>query len=152
MYLQGYINIDNNSHGRYPVDKEEDIFNLSYPENSVDEIVLSHFMMYVSRNTAPSFIKSLYKCLKPQGVLLAETGDLKYIAKNIINATDPDIIEGYNGVKQLFGWDFSAGHKWAWCPETLKPLFVDVGFSRVTVERGKYHSNPDRDFIVKGVK
>ena len=43
MYLKGYINIDDNSHGGYRVDKQANVFDLDYAENSVDEIVLSHF-------------------------------------------------------------------------------------------------------------
>lgn len=158
-YLGGYTNIDNNSHGNYRVDKEADIFDLSYAEDSVDEIILSHFMMYVDRSSAPAFIKKLYGWLKPGRVLIVETGDLKYIAKNILNTDNPDIIEGMSGVTQLFGWDFSAeggpnsrGHKWAWCPETLEPLFMEAGFSETIISRGKYHNNPERDFIIKGIK
>ena len=39
MYLKGYINIDDNSHGGYRVDKQANVFDLDYAENSVDEIV-----------------------------------------------------------------------------------------------------------------
>ena len=158
-YLGGYTNIDNNSHGNYTVDKKADIFDLSYEEDSVDEILLSHFMMYVDRSAAPAFLKKLYGWLKPRGILVVETGDLKYIAKNILNTDNPDIIEGKDGVTQLFGWDGSAegrpnsqGHKWAWCPETLEPLFIGAGFSETIISRGKHHDNPERDFIIKGIK
>ena len=152
MYLKGYINIDDNSHGGYRVDKQANVFDLDYAENSVDEIVLSHFMMYVRRQDAEGFISNLHRMLKPKGVLLVETGDLKSIAKNILNSDNADIIEGYDGVKQLFGWDFSEGHKWAWCPETLTPIFKKAGFAEVMVRRGFFHKNPERDFLVKGVK
>jgi hypothetical protein len=25
---------------------------------------------------------------------------------------------------QLFGWESTAGHKWAWCPETLGQHYI----------------------------
>lgn len=151
-YLPGYINIDNNTHGKYRVDHEADIFDLHYDECTIDEILLSHFMMYIDRQSAPSLIGKFYKWLRVGGVLIVETGDLKYIAQHILSTDNPDEIEGYNGVKQLFGWDFSAGHKWAWCPETLEPIFSQVGFSDIVIERGRYHKNPSRDFIIEGIK
>ena len=45
MYLEGYINIDNASMygGNMSVDKQADIFTLEWENNTVDEILLSHF-------------------------------------------------------------------------------------------------------------
>ena len=151
-YLPEYINIDNNSHGTYRVDHQADIFDLQYDECTIDEILLSHFMPYVARQAAPNLIGTFYNWLKVGGILIVETGDLNYITQHILNSNDPDEIEGYDGVKQLFGWDFSAGHKWAWCPETLRPIFSEAGFSDIVIKRGRYHDNPNRDFIIEGVK
>ena len=49
MYLDGYINIDNMSmyNGSMKVDKQADIFTLDWEDNTVDEIILSHFAMYI---------------------------------------------------------------------------------------------------------
>ena len=47
MYLEGYINIDNMSmyDGSMKVDKQADIFTLEWEDNTVDEIILSHFKL-----------------------------------------------------------------------------------------------------------
>ena len=52
MYLDGYINVDNKSmyHGNMKVDKEADVFTLEWENNTVEEIILSHFEMYISSN------------------------------------------------------------------------------------------------------
>ena len=55
------------------------------------------------------------------------------------------------GLKQLFGWDNTYGHKWAWCPETLIPLFNEVGYKEVGIYEAMYHSK-ERDFIISGNK
>ena len=47
VYLDGYINIDNKSHfPNIKVDMNADVFDLEFEENSIDEIVVSHFAMY----------------------------------------------------------------------------------------------------------
>jgi len=164
MYLEGYINIDDNSHASWAmdngvrgayldkVDKEENIFELEYEEESVDEVLLSHFMMYIDRNEAPRFINKIYRWLKPGGKFTVETGDLKAVCKNILTSSDPEYLDGFDGIRQLFGWEQSCCHKWAWCEDNLKPLFVSAGFSEISIERGIYHKNPKRDFIIEGIK
>ena len=54
MYLEGYINVDNQSmyHGNMNVDKVADIFELEWEDNTVDEIILSHFAMHSAEITA----------------------------------------------------------------------------------------------------
>tara|TARA_Y100000593_G_scaffold35778_1_gene69855 strand:- start:10359 stop:11723 length:1365 start_codon:yes stop_codon:yes gene_type:complete len=152
MYLEGYINIDDNSHGGYRVDKRANVFELDYEANSVDEVLLSHFMMYVDREAAPAFISKIYKWLKPEGKLVVETGDLKAVCRNILANNSAEYLDGFQGIRQLFGWQHSCCHKWAWCEENLKPIFEEAGFNKIVIERGIYHNNPERDFLIEGTK
>jgi hypothetical protein len=153
MYLEGYINIDNKSmyHGNMMVDKEADIFTLEWEPNTVDEIILSHFAMYIPYQEMEILLKRWLGWLKKDGKLIIETGNVKTIAQHILDNSDPKEINGSNGVMQLFGWETTAGHKWAWCPETLGELMVNAGFEDIEAYEGHFHNNPKRDFLIIGI-
>ena len=152
MYLEGYINIDNKSmyHGNMMVDKEADIFTLEWEDNTVDEIILSHFAMYIPYQEMEILLKRWLGWLKEGGKLIIETGNVKSIAQHILSNNDPSEINGSNGVMQLFGWETTAGHKWAWCPETLGDLMNKAGFKDIDAYEGYFHNNPKRDFLITG--
>ena len=154
MYLEGYINIDNKSmyYGNMKVDKEADVFTLEWENNTVDEIILSHFAMYISYQEMTVLLKKWFNWLKKDGKLIIETGNVKSIAKHILDNNDPDEINGPNGVMQLFGYETTAGHKWAWCPETLGMLMHKTGFNEIEGGDGYFHNNPKRDFLIVGNK
>lgn len=154
MYLDGYVNVDNRSMwgGDFPVDLDADVKTLEQKEGSVDEILLCHFMMYIDTLEAPVLFKRWYGWLKPGGRLIIETGDLKKIAKTILESHDPRVINGTNGVMQLFGWDTTKGHTWAWCAETLAPLLTEAGFEIVDTRDGGLHKRPERDFTITAQK
>jgi len=153
MYLEGYINIDNKSmyHGNMMVDKEADIFTLEWEDNTVDEIILSHFAMYIPYQEMEILLKRWLGWLKEGGKLIIETGNVKSIAQHILSNNDPSEINGSNGVMQLFGWETTAGHKWAWCPETLGDLMSKAGFKDIEAYEGYFHNNPKRDFLITGI-
>lgn len=153
MYLNGYINIDNKSmyHGNMNVDKEADVFTLEWENNTVDEIVLSHFACYISFQEMNILLPRWLGWLKKGGRLIIETGNIKVIAQHILEHSDPKEINGANGVMQLFGWETTAGHKWAWCPETLGDLMYDAGFKNIEIGDGYFH-NAKRDFLIIGTK
>jgi hypothetical protein len=152
MYLEGYVNIDNKSmyHGNMMVDKEADIFTLEWEDNTVDEIILSHFAMYIPYQEMEILLKRWLGWLKEGGKLIIETGNVKSIAQHILSNNDPNEINGSNGVMQLFGWETTAGHKWAWCPETLGDLMNKAGFKDIDAYEGYFHNNPKRDFLITG--
>jgi hypothetical protein len=154
MYLDGYINIDNLSmyHGNMKVDQQADIFNLEWENNTVEEIILSHFAMYIGFKEMEILLRRWYGWLKKDGKIIIETGNVKSIAKHILDNNDPYEINSSNGVMQLFGWETTAGHKWAWCPETLGQLMINVGFKDIEAGDGYFHNNPKRDFLIVGTK
>lgn len=148
----GYVNIDNQSMNDGKVDMVADIFTLNWHENTVDEILLSHFAMYIHVSIMPMLLKRWHSWLKTDGILIIETGDIKKIAKTVLETTDKDIINGTNGVMQLFGWSNTVGHVWAWCEDTLRPLLEEAGFEIVEVIDGGLHNRPERDFTIKAKK
>ena len=160
VYLDGYINIDNKSH--FPdiqVDMNADVFDLEFEENSIEEIVISHFAMYImggqdspqKPNQMRLQLTKWLTWLQPGGRLVMETANVKKVAEFIVNCQDPWDLQSSKGLKQLFGWDNTYGHKWAWCPETLIPLFNEVGYKEVGIYEAMYHSK-ERDFIISGNK
>jgi hypothetical protein len=153
-YIPGYINIDNKSmyYGNMQIDKEADVFTLEWEDNTVDEIVLSHFAMYIGFKEMQVLLNRWHGWLKDEGKIIIETGNVKSIAKHILENNNPDEINNSNGVMQLFGWETTEGHKWAWCPETLGDLLFKAGFKEVEVGDGHFHNNPKRDFLIVGTK
>lgn len=154
MYLKGFINIDNKSQydGTFNVDMEADIKLLDWDENSVDEILLSHFMMYVHINEAEKLFKRWYGWLKKNGRLVIETGDIRKICCNILYTNNPDVINGTNGVMQLYGWETTAGHTWGWCADTITPLLHNAGFTDIYNLEGGTHNRPERDITITCIK
>ena len=53
---------------------------------------------------------------------------------------------------QLFGWESTKGHKWAWCEQTLGLSLFQAGFRNIETGRGYFHNNPIRDFLIIGTK
>lgn len=160
LYLDGYVNIDNKSqYGGAKVDLIADVYQLELPSEIVQQIIVSHFAMYImggpdsdeNPNQMRQLLRRWYSWLTPGGSLLMETGNLKYIASHILNSTSSDEIQGGKGLKQIFGYGNTYGHKWAWCPETLSPLFSEVGFTDIEITPGIFHSK-ERDFVVFGKK
>jgi len=153
-YRQGYINIDNKSmyHGYMKVDHEADVLTMDWQENTVEEILLSHFAMYIGLHEMQPLLKKWYKWLNKNGKLVIETGNLKSICQTILSSDDPNIINGSNGAIQLFGDETTVGHKWCWCPETLSPLLYNAGFSKVEEREAYVHHNPSRDFLLVAFK
>ncbi len=154
MYLDGYVNVDDFSQygGRMRADKMEDVKTLEWEDNSVDEILVSHFAMYIHVLEMPVLLKRWFGWLKDGGKLIIETGDLKLIAQNILKTNDPEIINGANGVMQLYGWETTAGHKWCWCYDTLAPLLAEAGFKEFGWKYGGLHQNPERDITITAIK
>jgi predicted SAM-dependent methyltransferase len=70
--------------GNMKVDKQADIFTLEWEDNTVDEIILSHFAMYIELNQMPYLLKRWYGWLKPGRKIIIETGNVKAIAKYIL--------------------------------------------------------------------
>jgi len=160
LYLDGYINIDNKS--QFPnceVDIDANIFDLEFNENSVDEIIVSHFAMYImggqdspdKPNQMRQQLSKWFKWLRPGGRVVMETANIKKVAEFILQCDDPWELQSSKGLKQVFGWKNTYGHKWAWCPEILKPMFEEIGYKNVDIYEAMFHSKT-RDFIIAGEK
>lgn len=160
VYLQGYVNIDNKS--QFPdirVDLDADVYTLNFEENTIEEIVVSHFAMYImgghdspeEPNQMRQLLARWNSWLMPGGRLVMETANIKKVAEFIANCDDPIELQGGKGLKQFYGWKNTYGHKWGWCPELLIPLFEQTGYVDIGIYEAIFHSK-ERDFIIAGYK
>jgi hypothetical protein len=145
-YREGYLNVDNLSMRTWQVDIKADVFEFD-TKDKFEEILLSHFAMYIPQPQMLPLLKRWHGWLTDGGRIIIETGDVKKIAKTILESKNTD-----EEVKNLFGWGETVGSKWSWCPETLKPLLEEAGFRDIEARDGKYHGKPERDFIITGTK
>jgi ubiquinone/menaquinone biosynthesis C-methylase UbiE len=148
QYQDDFVNIDLTDDG----DIKADVRDLKYDKESIDCILASHLIMYFTPEEFDAQLEKWHDWLKPGGELIIESGDLMKVCKHILEATDINEIDGNDGIKQLFGFDHSAGHKWAWCPRTVRKALEFAGFTYITDHDGKYHGKPHRDFLIIAIK
>lgn len=98
--LSDYINVDMDTleqiRSRYPnqqfnddlVVVQYDIFNLPYPDNSVDEIRSEGLIEHLPFVDEPRFFYEVVRVLKPGGVLYLSTVDFEMAAKQWLEAED----------------------------------------------------------------
>lgn len=98
--LHGYINVDMDSldeiRGRYPSQKfddnlivaQYDIFNLPYPDSSVDEIRSEGLIEHLPFIDEPIFFYEVVRALKPGGLLYLSTVDFEMAVKQWLEAED----------------------------------------------------------------
>ena len=148
QYLDGYWNVDNLSMN--PNVKVDEVANIltyhDYDDNfhNIEEIRLSHFMMYVLPDEALFLFNRWWNWLKKGGKLIIETSDAQKIAKMIIK--DDEMVE------QMFGYGDTKGHRWSYTPKTLEDLLRIVGFRKFEILEGGSHNRPDRDFTITAWK
>jgi hypothetical protein len=74
-----------------------------------------------------------------------ETTDIRKVSQLLVDTINPDTIN--NEMKAIYGWENTYGHKWAWCPELLIPIFTEVGFDKIQLGESVFHPN-DKNFII----
>ncbi len=143
-YLKGYLNVDDGSmNPRSKRDLTANIFEFDR-KYKVNEILLSHFMMYVTPKEAQILFKRWYRWLNDGGELIIETSDARSIAMMILVNEE--------NIGQMFGYGATAGHKWSYTPNALKKLLKEAGFSITCCSRGGTHNKLFRDFTIIATK
>lgn len=150
-YLDGWINIDNNS--MFPgskVDLNKDILTLDWPENSVEEIRVSHFVMYTRPEELAPLLKRWYSWLKKGGKLEIETSNLDKLVDIVASNISQESVDDY-GLTNLFGTLKTGPHRWAWSPTSLANLVIlNTDFDNLKVTEGR--KKPSRDFLLTCIK
>lgn len=84
-YLEGYVNIDvDDDGGRRRIDVALPLEDLSYAENSVDEIRIEHVFEHFPRWMAELFLLEWFGWLKPGGLLFLAVPDFETTARAIL--------------------------------------------------------------------
>jgi glycosyltransferase involved in cell wall biosynthesis len=157
-YLEGYINIDfpPDAHTVMSVQADiyQDITQLQFPNDSVDEIRLHHVFEHFDRVTALALLIKWYEWLKIGGRLHIETPDLEGCAKIIASNASFNLKQAI--IRHLFGsheasWAY---HLDGWSTEKFNVILTKFGFevSSRTWQWQKYPYLPNVEAVSTKVK
>lgn len=149
-YREGYTNVDNKL--MFPdakVDVISDIQDHFEPDNTVDEILLSHVVMYLRPSELRPLLFKWVGWLKEGGQLIIETADVKKLCRIVAESSDQDEVLNH-GLINLFGTDKTGPHTWGWYPQILIQECLGIGFSDIYIEQGD--KKPKRDFKLIATK
>lgn len=136
-YLEGYVNIDFPDTEQNVIKTKADVFSsmhdLSYPENSVDEIRSHHLFEHFSRAEALKLLVRWRSWLKPGGLLIIETPDFSTSASFFLTATSRK--RKYQLSRHMFGSEEAgwATHKDHWDKEKYQYVLKRLGFNDIQV-------------------
>lgn len=153
-YRKGYINIDD---GKMFVDSREDVIcdiknypkDNSIADNSVDEILLSHVVMYFRPEELQPLLIRWRTWLKEGGQLIIETSDLKKLLKIVLEESNPWVVNNY-GLVNIFGTNKTGPHRWGWMPDKLITELYRAGFKKIAYKKGE--KKPNRDYKLIATK
>lgn len=119
--MDGYVNLDRKN--------GNEVYPLSYPDESVEEIRASHILEHFSHRETVNVLKHWVSKLKPGGVLKVSVPDLKKIAEWYLCGV-PFQVQGY-----LMGGhsDSDDQHGAAFDMEALCEAFHEAGLERVRI-------------------
>lgn len=100
---EGYINIDGFVKGKNITNM--DILNMTYPNNSVDEILAEHLFEHIPFKDEERLFKECFRLLKKGGKLIVETPDMEWLCKQFLEAKDE-----FNSFYQVGAVDHYFGH------------------------------------------
>jgi len=141
-----WINVDNKS--MFPdakVDNYDDIRNLSLSyENRVDEILISHVVMYLRPEELQQLLTRCYICLVEGGMIEIETINFDQVM-DYAKQNDKSY-----GLDCIFGTEITQTHRWGWNITRLRDIIIRNGFKNLKIEDGS--KNPRRDFKIIATK
>lgn len=141
-YKEGWINVDSNPDCR--LDMCCSIEDMLLPENSVDEILLSHVVMYLRPEELEPLLKKWHDWLKVGGKFEVETIDFNRVLKLALENDKPW------GLDCIFGTEKTKTHQWGWNVNRLHHAVTDAGFKITHVLSGD--KNKNRDFKLIATK
>jgi SAM-dependent methyltransferase len=135
LNVPGYINVDRCDPR---ADIKKDVFELDYPENSVDEILASHLFEHINPYRSIELLEKWFKMLKPQGKLIMELPNIEELCKLFVTAEKGqryDILNciygALNTVEGTIG-EITSSHLWGWYPSMMWDHLSSVGYVNIT--------------------
>jgi predicted SAM-dependent methyltransferase len=139
-YLEGYVNIDFPDSEQSVIKTKADVYytnmrELSYPENSVDEIRSHHLFEHFSRAEALKLLVRWRSWLKPGGVLVVETPDFTTSAALFLKSSS--LKRRFELARHIFGSQEAkwADHKDFWDKEKYSFVLRQLGFKDLKIRR-----------------
>ncbi|WP_088892090.1 glycosyltransferase [Leptolyngbya ohadii] len=145
---EGYLNID--AHVSAPGILRMDIFNLDFPEASVDEIFTEHMLEHLSKFEVPVALQEWARVLKPNGKLMMNLPNLEWCLREWLAKPESDRW-GWQ-LDTIFGLQTHPGefHKTGFTKPRLIHLLREAGFNHITIE--DYWSHEQGCFWVEASK
>jgi len=145
-HLDGYVNIDHpqEKHNVMKVvaDAAGDITQLTFPENTVDEIRLHHVYEHFDRVTTLALLVKWHSWLKIDGILTVETPDAiesaKQLSSDISYEHKMAIMRHLEG-DQSASW---AVHVGQWWDERFENTLSHLGYHVTNIDRTKWEKWP----------
>lgn len=138
-YRIGYTNIDKSE------DCKSDIYcdirdYDGIDSNSVDEILLSHVVMYLRPEELDILLARWYEWLKVGGTIEIETINFDQVI-GYAGQNDKSF-----GLDCIFGTEKTKTHRWGWNITRLRDIMIKNGFINLQLSDGR--KNPNRDFKI----
>lgn len=146
---EGWDHIDG---GKYPHIKSQNVANLPYETNSVDQIYASHLLEYFDRDEAIEVLKEWYRALKEGGTIRIAVPDFETIAKlytdkkfPLKNFLGPLFGKMEMGMKSSYEKNTKTiFHKTVYDFDDLKKVLESVGFKNIQKYNWKTTSPHDK--------
>lgn len=138
-YLEGYVNIDYPQSEQNVITSHADVYadlrELTYPENSVDEIRSHHVFEHFSRAESLKLVMRWRSWLKPGGLLVIETPDFTTSAAMFLASHSMkrrfELARHIYGSQEA-GW---ADHKDYWDKQKFSFVLGKTGFKKIVIRR-----------------
>lgn len=139
-YLEGYVNIDFPDSEQSIIHTKADVYynnmqELSYPENSIDEIRSHHLFEHFSRAEALKLLVRWRSWLKPGGILVIETPDFTTSAMAFLSSGS--MKRRFQLARHIYGSQEArwAQHKDYWDKAKFKFVLGKLGYKVIKVRR-----------------
>ena len=165
IYMEDWINVDFDKHFR--ADLYADLRKIAgfFPEGSVDAILLSHVISYLSHEDALRFFAAVRPMLKDNAPLILEFPDIKKIAGNVLQldscGNDAEWEQFVECLRPIFAFvpeQFTHGKKYdtyvfSWSAAQAKYQLEKAGYRKVLVLPPQYHNGLcNRDTRIEAYK
>lgn len=144
-YRKGYLNIDDRQ--MFPESAPDVSCDMRYwstDSNSVDEIVLSHVIMYLRPEELDPLLSRCQDWLKVDGTIEIETINFDQVMEHA-RLNDKSF-----GLDCIFGTEKTQTHRWGWNISRLRDIIIKNGFTNLKLSNGD--KNQNRDFKIIATK
>lgn len=128
---EGYINVDKYVSN---ADANMDIFNLQFPDDTVDEIFTEHMLEHLGKYEVPLALKEWARVLKPDGKLVMNLPNLEWCLREWLSKPEEERW-GWQ-LDTIFGLQNHPGefHKTGFTAPRLRQLLSAAGFRSITIK------------------